>query len=110
MSDRASKVRRRAARRSGATANRIPTARVRAIAEVAAETLQGNVAVITRPSRAIRRQYLRGVAARGGDPSRLNFMSVPMPAGDLPATAVADLRDTLAKDGCRLVDVASFRT
>jgi hypothetical protein len=110
MSDRAGKVRRRAARRSSAKANRIPGARVRAIAEVAAESLQGNVSILTRPDRAIRRQYCRGVAARGGDPSRLHFMSVPMPAGDLPAAAVADLRDALAKDAIRLVNVADLRT
>lgn len=110
MSARAAKVRRRAARRSGVKVKQIPPARARVMADVAASTQEGNVGILTRPSRAIRRQYLRGVAAHGGDVDRLHFVTADLPPGDVPRDVVADMRARMAEYGCRIIDVADFRT
>ena len=62
---------------------RIPAERSRAF-DVIADKLAGGSVVVAVTSRAVRRQYLRGVAKRGGDVDRLHFVrpaNLSQPAG-----------------------------
>jgi hypothetical protein len=63
------------------TTLRVPRERRAAFAPVARETVTGRVVIVHTGSRVVRRQWRRGVAAAGGDPTRLVFVSAAELAG-----------------------------
>ena len=83
---------------------RIPAERSRAFDIIAGELARDSV-MVACTSRAVRRQYLRGVAKRGGDVDRLHFVTAAS-LHNLPERAVDDLRGKLPA-GIRLIDVRS---
>ena len=84
---------------------RIPAERSRAFDIIAGELAGGSV-VVAVTSRAVRRQYLRAVAKRGGDVDRLHFVR-PANLENLPGSAVDGLRKMLPAD-VRVIDVRSL--
>ncbi len=81
----------------------LPAGRTAAFDLLAADTRAGTRVLVACPSRCVRRQYLRGIAKRGGDIEKVSFV-IGTSFRDAPCALAKDLRRQFGPR-CRVVDV-----